>query len=123
MPSQVVKFNAAGEAFKNLSAKQEVAEKPKSQAPAHAPPEDTKAGPKRVRKPTPVVSKKPETPKATLVNATSSRKIIIYVRMSNVKQFDTFCQVELQVRLLLWRRWLLVQTREPICKSVVRSIR
>ena len=36
---------------------------------------------------------------------THQNKMTIYVRMTNVKQFNTFCQVELQVRFSLWCRF------------------
>ena len=53
----------------------------------------------------PEVSWKPDRPNTTLVKSISNNMITIYVGMSNVKQFDTFCQVELQVRLPLWYEW------------------
>ena len=37
---------------------------------------------------------------------THQNKMTIYVRMTNIKQFNTFCQVELQVWLSLWRDWI-----------------
>ena len=38
--------------------------------------------------------------------APEQTQLTIYVRMTNVKQFNTFCQVELQVWLSLWRDWM-----------------